>query len=87
MPRLFKEEFKCTAMLCLWSKTYWCYDCKCQKYKVSCKGLNKRAIEDSGDDPRAKYRQVLDKALKLKSTNREFKTIKRAVATYEQTKK
>ena len=34
----------------------------------------------------AKYRQVLDEAVNLKSTNRGFKTINHAVATYEQTK-
>ena len=35
----------------------------------------------------SKYRQVLDEAVNLKSTNRGFKTINHAVATYEQTKK
>ena len=35
----------------------------------------------------AKHRQVLDEALSLKSTNRGFKTINHAVATYEQIKK
>ena len=35
----------------------------------------------------AKYRQVPNEAVKLKSTNRGFKTINHAVATYEQTKK
>ena len=34
----------------------------------------------------AKYRQVLDEVLNLKSTNRGFKTINHAGATYEQTK-
>ena len=48
-PGLFKEEFRCTEMLCLCSKTYCCYDSKSQKYKFSSKGLNKRALEDSGD--------------------------------------
>ena len=36
-PGLFKEEFKCTAMLCLWSITYWCYDCKRQKIRLAVK--------------------------------------------------
>ena len=84
---LLKEEFRCTKMLCLKSKTYCCYDSKSQKYKFSSKGLNKRALEDSGDSPMAKYRQVLDEAVNLKSKNKGFKTIKHAVATYEQTKK
>ena len=35
----------------------------------------------------AKYRQVLNEAVNLKSTNRGFKTINHAVATYDQTKK
>ena len=74
-------------MVCLCSKTYCCYDSKSQKYKFSSKSLNKRALEDSGDGPMAKYRQVLEEAVNLKSTNRGFKTINHAVATYEQTKK
>ena len=74
-------------MLCLCSKTYCCYDSKSEKYKFSSKDLNKSALEDSGDGPMAKYRQVLDEAVNLKSTNRGFKTVNHAVATYEQTKK
>ena len=42
---------------------------------------------EDGDGPMSKYRQVLDEAVNLKSTNRGFKTINHAVATYEQTKK
>ena len=57
---LFKEEFRCTEMLCLCSKTYCCYDNKSDKFKFSSKGLNKRVLEDSGDGPLAKYRRVLD---------------------------
>ena len=79
--------FRCTKTLCLCSKTYCCYDIKSQKYKFCRKGLNKRTLEDSGDGPMAKYRQVLHEAVNLKSTNKEFKTINHAVATYEQTKK
>ena len=86
-PRLLKEEFRCTEMLCLCSKTYCCYDSKSQKYKFSSKSLSKRALEDFGDGPMAKYRQELDDAVNLKSTNRGFKTINHAVATYEQIKK
>ena len=43
---LFKEEFRCTEMLCLCSKTYCCYDSNSNKYKVSRKVLNKRTLED-----------------------------------------
>ena len=41
-PGLFKEEFGCTEMLCLCSKTYCCYDFTSNKLKFSSKGLNKR---------------------------------------------
>ena len=81
-PGLFKEEFRCTEMLCLCSETFCCYDGKSQKYKFSSQGMKKRALEDSGHDPMAKYRQVLDEAVNLKSTIRAFKTIYHAVATY-----
>ena len=37
-PGLFKEEFRCTGMLCLCSKTYCCYDNKSDKFKFSSKG-------------------------------------------------
>ena len=86
-PGLFKEEFRCTEMLCLCSKTYCCYDSKSDKFKFSSKGLNKRTLEDTGDGPKSKYRRVLDEAVNLKSTNRGFKTSNHLVGTYEQTKK
>ena len=86
-PGLFKEEFRCTEMLCLCSKTYCCYDNKSDKFKFSSKGLNKRVLEDSGDGPLTKYWRVLDEAINLTSTNRGFRTINHMVATYEQTKK
>ena len=69
-PGLFKEEFRCTEMLCLCSKTYCCYDKKSNKFKLSSKGLNKRTLEDTGDGPMSKYKRVLDKAVNFKSTNR-----------------
>ena len=52
-------------------------------YKFSSKRLNKRALEHSGNGPMAKYRQVLDEA--VKSTNGGLNTSNHAVATYEQT--
>ena len=52
-PGLLKEEFKCTEMLCLCSKTYCCYDNKSDKIKFSSKCLNKRVLEDSGDEQNA----------------------------------
>ena len=46
-PGLFREEFRCTEMLCLYSKTYCCYDVTSNKVKFSSKGLNKRVLEES----------------------------------------
>ena len=73
-PGLIKEEFRCTEMLCLCSKTYCCYDTKSDKFKFSSKGLNKRMLENTGDGPMSKHRRVHDKAVNLKWTNRRFKT-------------
>ena len=38
-------------------------------------------------DPMTKYRKVLEEAINVTSTNREFRKMKHSVATYEQTKK
>ena len=84
---LFKEEFRCTEMLCLCSKTYCWYDSNSNNYKFSSKGLNERTLEDCGDGPMAKYRKVLDEFINVTSTNRGFRTVHHSVATYEQTKK
>ena len=50
-PGLFKQEFRCTEMFCLCSKTYCCYDVTSNKLKFSSKVLNKRLLEKSGDRP------------------------------------
>ena len=87
-PVLFKEEFRCAEMLCLCSKTYFCYDKQPNKHKFSSKGLNKRTFEEYGDGgPMPKYRRVLEEGVKVTSTNRGFRMIQHSVATYEQTKK
>ena len=86
-PGLFKEEFRCSEMLCLCSETYCCYDQKINKYKFSSKGLNKRTLEDCGDGPMSKYRKVLEEPVNVTSINRGFRTMKHSVATNQQTKK
>ena len=43
-PGLFKEEFRCTAKLCLCSKTYCCYDVTSNNFKFSSKGFKKRVL-------------------------------------------
>ena len=87
-PGLFKEEFRWTEMLCLCSKTYFCYDKQTNKYKISSKGLTKRILEDCGNGGQvSKYRTVLEESVNLTSTIRAFWTIQYSLATYEQTKK
>ena len=86
-PGLFKEEFRCTAMLCLCSKTYFCYDVTSNKLKFSSEGLNKRVLEQSGDGPLEKYRRNLNEKVNVTSNNRGFRTNNLSVATYEQVKK
>ena len=86
-PGLFKEEFRCTEMLCLCSKTYCCYDVTSNKLKFSSKGLNKPVLEQSGDGPLEKYRRVLNETLNITSNKRGFRTNNHSAATYEQVKK
>ena len=83
---LFIEEFRCTEMLCLCNKTYCCYDEKSNNYRFSSKGLSKRTLEDCDDGLMSKYRRVLDESVYVTLTNRGFRTVQHAVATYEQTK-
>ena len=56
-------------------------------FKFSSKELIKRTFQDSEDGHMAKYRKVLDKTEKAKSTNRRFRTKNHCVATYDQAKK
>ena len=86
-PGLFKEEFRCTEMLCLCSKAYCCYDVTSIKPKFSSKGLNKLLMEQSGDGPLEKYRRVLNEKVNVTSNNRGFRRNNHSVATYEQVKK
>ena len=81
-PGLFEEEFSCSEMLCLCSKTYCCHDRKSNNYKFSSKGLNERTLEDCGDGPMSKYRKVLKEAVNVTSTTRGFRIMKHSVATY-----
>ena len=86
-PGLFIEEFRCTEMLCLCSKTYCCYDVTSNKLKFSSNGLNKRVLEESSDGPLEKYRRVLNEKVNVTSNNRGFRTNNHSVATCEQVKK
>ena len=86
-PGLFKEEFRCTEILCLCSRTYCCYDVTSNKLKVSSKSLNKRVMEQRGDGPLEKYRRVLNEKVNVTSNNRGFQTNNLSVVTYEQVEK
>ena len=86
-PGLFKEEFRCTEMLCLCSKTYCCYDVTSKKINFSSKGLIKRVLKQSGDEPLEKYRRVLNEKVNVTPNNRGFRTNSHSVATYGQVKK
>ena len=84
---LFKEEFRCTEMLCLCSKTYCCYDVTSNKLNFNSKGLNIPVLVQSGDGPLEMYRRVLSVKVNVTSNDRGFRTNNRSVATYEQVKK
>ena len=86
-PGLLREDFRCSEMFCICSKTYCSYYFLSKKFKCSSKGLNKRTFDHSGDGPIAKYRNVLDKTENATSANRGFLTKNHCVATYKQTKK
>ena len=86
-PGLFKEELRCTEMLCLCSKTYCCYDVTSNQLNFSSKGLNKRVLEQRGEGPLEKYRRVLNKKVNVTSNNRGFRTNNHSVATYKKVKK
>ena len=86
-PDQFKENFRCTELLCLCSRTYCCYDVTSNKPKFSSKGLNKRVLEQSGDGLLEKYRIVLNEKVNVTSNNRGFRTNNHSVASYEHVKK
>ena len=86
-PGLLEEEFRCTEMLFLCSKTYCCYDLTCNTLKFSGKGLNKRVLEQSGDGSLEKYPRFLNEKVNVTSNNRGFLTNNHSFATYEQVKK
>ena len=84
-PGLFKEEFVCTEMVCLCSKTYCCYCSKTNTIKLSSKGSNNDTL--LRDEPMAKYKRGLFEQTDVHATNRGFRVHDNAVVTYEQRKK
>ena len=87
-PGLFKEEFSCTEMLCLCSKTYCCYDRKSDMYKFSSTGLIKRTLEDCGDSgAHVKVSKRVRRGSQGYFNEQRIWKMKHSVATYKQTKK
>ena len=86
-PGLFKEEFRCTEIICLCSMTYCSLDLTSNKLKYSSRGVNKRVLEQSGDGPLENYRRVLNEKVIVTSNNRGFRTNNHSVVTCEQVKK
>ena len=85
-PGLFKEEFRCTEMIVLCSKTYCCLDEETQTIKLSAKGINKTALIN--DDPMEKYRSVLQRQEQVENVIRGFRVVGSSkVCTYQLTKK
>ena len=81
-PGLFKEEFRCTEMVALCSKTYCCLDETSGKVKISSKGINKNTLLN--DTPMEKYLNVLLHQTEIETVNRGFRFIgKSKVCTYE----
>ena len=84
---LFKEVFWCSGMICVYSKTYCCFDKGTDEMKFRSKGLNKRTLEETGAWPLEKYRYVLDKKTNVQPKNWGWRAIQHSVCTYEQTKR
>ena len=86
-PGLYKEEFRCTEMSRLCSKTYCCYDVTSNNFKFCSKSFNKRVLEQNGKGPLEKYSRALNENVKVTSNDRGVQTNNHSVATNEQVKK
>ena len=86
-PGLFKEEFRCTKMLCQCCKTYCCHDVTSNKLKISSRDLSKPVLSQNGDGPLIKYRRVLNEKVNVTSNKKGFRTNNHSVSTYDKLKK
>ena len=84
---MFKEDFRCTEMICLCRKSYCCFDKSTDKINFSSTSLKKRTLEETGAGHLEKYRRVHDEKTNVQSTKRGFRTYQHSVCTYEQTKR
>jgi predicted NAD-dependent protein-ADP-ribosyltransferase YbiA (DUF1768 family) len=83
-PGLLKLEYKCQTMVCLNSKTYFCYNGD-KDVKFSCKGLNKNKVL-SQPDPIELYKKTLFTKQSHGAVNTGFKLHKGKMYTYSQEK-
>ena len=84
-PGLPKEDFRCTEMVALCSKTYCCFDEPTRITKMICKGLNKNSLND---EPIKKYRAVLEEKERVKTRIGGFQVVGNSkVCTYQMKKK
>ena len=84
---LFKEDFRCREMLCFCSKTYCSCDFTMSKHIFSKRGLNKRVLEQSGDETLEKHRPVSEENKNSTSSNGSFRASNHAVATWKPIKR
>ena len=81
-PGLFKEEFRCSEMTALCSKSYCCYNVLTNVYKLACKSINKDVLIQQ--DPMDKFRRVLFGREVIQTENRGFRVVNnQKVCTYE----
>jgi len=79
-PGLFKKEWEGTGIICLCSKTYFCYDDTNENNKLSCKGLNKNHNAFKRED----FLQVLQSQRSGSGINVGFRVVDHNVLTYQQ---
>ena len=81
-PGLLKLEYKCQTMICLNSKTYFCYNGG-KDVKFSCKGLNKNKVL-ALSEPIELYKKTLQSQQSHGAVNKGFKLYKGKIYTYSQ---
>lgn len=82
-PGLFKKEYEGDGMICLCSKTYFCWSQENERQnKCASKGLSKSNNILTKED----YLSVLETETSKSGKNRSFKTLNNRIVTYEQTR-
>ena len=82
-----REEFRCSEISCLCSRSYCCYDVTSNKPEISGERLNKHVLEQNSDWPLEKYRRGLNEKTNITLNNRGFRTNNHSFANYEENRK